>query len=125
MHHSYRQHPVNNRFHFTLATFVALSLLLTGCVTGKASEPQPYLREQGDFFMQAGIESYMQYNYQLADKQFTQAKNFYSRIDDYLGTTHALLNLAQVHLASGNFNSAMEHLKKADLLIKKYNLEQP
>lgn len=74
--------------------------------------------------MQAGIISYAQYNYALATEQFTQAKNFYSRFDDYLGTTHALLNLVQVQLASGKFDVAMSNLNKTDLLIRHHDLTQ-
>lgn len=125
MRHLFNQHQANNLFRFTLATLIGCCVLLSGCVTGKAKEPLPYLREQGDFFMQAGIESYTRYNFSLANEQFIQAKNFYSRFDDYLGTTHALLNLAQVQIASGRFNIAKEYLTKADVLIQQHKLEQP
>jgi len=124
MHHLSSQHPVHNLFRLALAALIAFSSLLSGCVTGNAPKPQPYLREQGDFFMQAGIESYTQYNFALATEQFTQAKNFYSRFDDYLGTTNAFLNLAQVQLASGKFDAAKDNLARADLLIRQHDLKQ-
>jgi tetratricopeptide (TPR) repeat protein len=125
MPHLSSHHPANNLFRYTFAALITFSILLSGCVTGKAPETLPYLREQGDFFMQAGIESYTRYNFSLANEQFIQAKNFYSRFDDYLGTTHAILNLAQVHIASGRFHIAMEYLTKADVLIQQHKLEQP
>lgn len=124
MRHLYSQHPANNYLRLTLAALITCSVFLSGCVTGKAPEPLPYLREQGDFFMQAGIVSYQQYNFRLASEQFIQAKNFYNRFDDYPGTTHALLNLAQVQIASGKFEVATEYLSQADLLIRKHNLQQ-
>ncbi|MDQ1362957.1 MAG: Tetratricopeptide repeat protein [Pseudomonadota bacterium] len=105
------------------AALVAVATLLTGCVSGSASRPLPYLREQGDFFMQAGIESYNQYNFALANEQFTHAKNFYGRFDDYLGATHALLNLVQTNLAWGKPDEAASNLARADQLIQQHKLQ--
>lgn len=125
MHHSYNLQPANNLLRLFGWVLITLGTLLSGCVTGKATDPLPYLREQGDFFMQAGIDNYRKYNFKLAIEQFNQARKFYSRFDDYLGTTHAWLNLAQVHISSGEYDAAREPLSKANILIRQHNLQQP
>ena len=98
--------------------------LLAGCVTGNTEKPLPYLREQGDFFMQSGIVSYSNYNFALATDQFNLALVFYSRFDDYTGTTNALLNLGKTNLARGLYDAAMQNLEKADRLIALHPLQQ-
>jgi hypothetical protein len=96
-------------------------LTLTGCV-GEAPKPQPYLREQGDFYMQEGVKSTAQYNFALAARHFEFARDFYARYDDQAATTRALLNLAQVHILSGQYDAAASSLGKASALIEHNNL---
>lgn len=123
MHRLYSLHQTRNLPAWPGLLLIALAILLSGCVSGNAPKPQPYLRDQADYFMQAGITSYTQYNFTLAADQFNQAKKFYGRFDDYIGTTHALLNLAQVNLAQGRFDAAEKSLLDASRLIEQSGLK--
>lgn len=107
-----------------VASLFASIIMQAACVTGSTPTKPAYLREQGDFFMQAGITSFNQYNLMLATQQFSQAKAFYSRYEDHIGITNSLLNLAQTNIASGDFDDATAHLDSARLLIERYQLAQ-
>ena len=124
MHRLFNQ-PLINKLLSILpyAGILASTLLQSACVTSSPPIQPPYLREQADFFMQAGITSFNQFNLQLADQQLTQAKNFYSRYEDNAGSTNALLNLAQTNMTAGNFDKAGLNLSQANLLIERYSLE--
>ena len=119
-------HPPTNNLRFLLlrAALSAVLLIQVACVSGTPPLQPPYLREQGDFFMQAGIESFGQFNLALAEHQFTQAKNFYSRYEDYLGITNALLNLANTQLTAGNYDAANLSILQANIFIQRYQLDQ-
>lgn len=94
---------------------IALSLLLSACVTEPDLRPEPYLKTEE--LLQQGIAAYKNDNFTEAAQNFSRALELYKSFDNRRGIVLSLLNLAETAMSASEFAAAELHLKQ----LKQYD----
>lgn len=89
---------------------IALSLLLSACVTEPDFRPEPYLKTEE--LLQQGIAAYKNDNFTEAAQNFSRALELYKSFDNRRGIVLSLLNLAETAMSASEFAAAELHLKQ-------------
>lgn len=76
---------------------VTCTLLLAGCFGGKAPLLRAESQQRADTALVRGVRAEQKGNYQEAEKLLSEALTTSSSIEDYVGRTTALINLARLH----------------------------
>lgn len=91
------------------ALIVALSLMLSACVTTPDSRPEPFLKSEA--LLREGLNAYQNDNFAEAQQKFNRALELYQSFDNQKGVTLSRLNLLETALAMSDFASAESYLK--------------
>ena len=91
----------------------------------KVSSDNNLLEEQADAYSTLGNVEVQENNYEPALQYFIKAANLYdSLVDDPVGFSRALLNIANVHYSLGNTEKALDYIQKCRDLAQKHNYKQ-
>ena len=92
------------------AFIIALSLILSACVTSPDSRPEPFLKSE--VLLRDGLEAYRNDNFTEAQQKFNRALELYQSFDNQKGVILARLNLLETALAMSDFKNADLYLKQ-------------
>lgn len=96
-------------------------LLLEGC--GNSVVNRPMLISDAENYTRDGLQAYADTEWDRAQNLFTKSLSLYQGIDDQSGVLYSYINLAEVALSTGDYQTVEKNLEKAGQIAKKDRFE--
>ena len=96
-------------------------MILAGC--GGNPVTQSTLIEDADRYTYEGVSAFAEADWYQAKWLFSRALSIYQGMDDQKGALNSYLNLAEVSLSTRDYHAVLNHLHRADTIVKTASLQ--
>jgi tetratricopeptide (TPR) repeat protein len=96
--------------------------MLSACSTISDERPEPI--RKSEYYLEHGVSAFTDSDYIAATDFFNKALAHYRSIDDTTGILLSQINLAETALASGNFTASEQHIRMAESVVQREDLDE-